>query len=53
MTDANRLSRSGTVMAKLSMVGDLLVLQLLFLLCSLGVVTLVPAAFACSAISSR
>jgi len=46
VTDANRLSRSGTVMAKLSMVGDLLALQLLFLLCSLGVVSLVPAAFA-------
>jgi uncharacterized membrane protein YesL len=46
VTDANRMSRSSTLMAKLSMVGDLLVLQLLFLLCSLGVVTLVPAAFA-------
>jgi uncharacterized membrane protein YesL len=34
------------VIAKLSVVGDLLMLQFLFLLCSVGIVTLVPAAFA-------
>jgi len=33
-------------MTKLSLVGDVLTLQFLFLLCSFGIVTLVPAAFA-------
>ncbi|MGW6281493.1 DUF624 domain-containing protein [Kribbella sp. NPDC055071] len=39
-------SRTNTVMAKLSMVGDLLMLQLVFLVLSLGIITLFPAAFA-------
>jgi uncharacterized membrane protein YesL len=47
VTEANRVSRTTTsVMAKVSLVGDLLMLQLLFLICSVGIVTLVPAAFA-------
>jgi uncharacterized membrane protein YesL len=33
-------------MAKVALVGDLLMLQLLFLICSIGIVTLVPAVFA-------
>ncbi|TWD80958.1 putative membrane protein YesL [Kribbella amoyensis] len=39
-------SRTNVVMAKLSIVGDLLLLQLLFLVLSFGIVTLFPAAFA-------
>jgi uncharacterized membrane protein YesL len=39
-------SRTNVVMAKLSLVGDLLMLQLVFLVLSVGVVTLFPAAFA-------
>ncbi|ONI67462.1 hypothetical protein BWI15_30525 [Kribbella sp. ALI-6-A] len=39
-------SRTNVVMSKLSLVGDLLMLQLVFLLFSVGIVTLFPAAFA-------
>lgn len=39
-------SRTNTVMAKLSLVGDLLMLQLVFLVLSLAIITLFPAAFA-------
>ena len=38
--------RTNTVMAKLSMIGDLLMLQLVFLVLGFGIVTLFPAAFA-------
>jgi uncharacterized membrane protein YesL len=38
--------RTNTVLAKLSMIGDLLMLQLVFLVLSIGIVTLFPAAFA-------
>jgi uncharacterized membrane protein YesL len=38
--------RTNAVMAKLSMVGDLLLLQIVFLVLSFGIVTLFPAAFA-------
>jgi len=38
--------RTNTVVAKLSMIGDLLMLQLVFLVLSAGIVTLFPAAFA-------
>jgi uncharacterized membrane protein YesL len=34
------------VLSKLSLIGDLLMLQLVFLVCSVGIVTLYPAAFA-------
>ncbi|MEV6287100.1 DUF624 domain-containing protein [Kribbella sp. NPDC051770] len=44
MSEAGR--RTNVVMAKLSLVGDLLMLQLTFLLLSFGIVTLFPAAFA-------
>jgi uncharacterized membrane protein YesL len=46
VTEANGASRTTAVMAKVSVVGDLLMLQLLFLICTIGIVTLVPAAFA-------
>jgi uncharacterized membrane protein YesL len=46
VTEANQASRTTTVIAKVSLVGDLLMLQLLFLICMVGIVTLVPAAFA-------
>lgn len=39
-------SRTNVVMSKLSMIGDLLMLQLVFLVLSVGVVTLFPASFA-------
>ena len=39
-------SRATSVMAKLSMVGDLLMLQLVFLVLGFGIITLFPAAFA-------
>ena len=39
-------SRTSTVLSKLSMIGDLLMLQLVFLVLSFGIVTLFPAAFA-------
>ncbi|MGC4936417.1 DUF624 domain-containing protein [Kribbella sp. DT2] len=39
-------SRTNVVLSKLSLVGDLLMLQLVFLLLSIGIVTLFPAAFA-------
>ena len=39
-------SRTNSVMAKLSMVGDLLMLQLVFLVLGFGIITLFPAAFA-------
>lgn len=38
--------RTNTVMAKLSMIGDLLMLQLVFVVLSFGIVTVFPAAFA-------
>ncbi|MFI5691926.1 DUF624 domain-containing protein [Kribbella sp. NPDC051586] len=38
--------RTTTVLAKLSVVGDLLMLQLVFVVISLGILTLFPAAFA-------
>ena len=38
--------RMNTVFGKLSMIGDLLMLQLVFLVLSVGIVTLFPAAFA-------
>jgi uncharacterized membrane protein YesL len=38
--------RTNAVLAKLTMIGDLLMLQLVFLVLSVGVVTLFPAAFA-------
>jgi uncharacterized membrane protein YesL len=38
--------RMNTVFGKLSMIGDLLMLQLVFLVLSIGIVTLFPAAFA-------
>ncbi|TCO19236.1 putative membrane protein YesL [Kribbella steppae] len=38
--------RTNAVVAKLSMIGDLLMLQLVFLVLSIGIVTLFPAAFA-------
>ena len=38
--------RTNAVMAKLTMIGDLLMLQLVFLVLSLGIVTLFPAAVA-------
>ncbi len=41
-----RAGRTNTVMAKLSMIGDLLMLQLVFLVLSFGIITLFPAAFA-------
>ncbi|MDX6250789.1 MAG: hypothetical protein QOF10_4149 [Kribbellaceae bacterium] len=46
MSDAGGMSRSNVVLSKLSMVGDLLMLQLVFVVLSVGVVTLYPAAFA-------
>jgi uncharacterized membrane protein YesL len=39
-------SRTNSVLSKLSVVGDLLMLQLVFLVLSAGIVTLFPAAFA-------
>lgn len=39
-------SRTNAVLAKLSVIGDLLMLQLVFLVLSLGIVTLFPAAVA-------
>jgi uncharacterized membrane protein YesL len=41
-----RAGRTNTVMAKLSIVGDLLMLQLAFLVVGFGIITLFPAAFA-------
>lgn len=41
-----KAGRTNTALTKLSVVGDLLMLQLVFLVLSLGVVTLFPAAFA-------
>ena len=38
--------RTSTVLSKLSIIGDLLMLQLVFLVLSFGIVTLFPAAFA-------
>ncbi|MEV0284322.1 MULTISPECIES: DUF624 domain-containing protein [unclassified Kribbella] len=38
--------RTNAVLAKLTMIGDLLLLQLVFLVLSVGIVTLFPAAFA-------
>ena len=41
-----RAGRTSTVLSKLSIIGDLLMLQLVFLVLSFGIVTLFPAAFA-------
>lgn len=41
-----KAGRTNTVLTKLSVVGDLLMLQLVFLVISLGIITLFPAAFA-------
>jgi uncharacterized membrane protein YesL len=41
-----KANRTNTVLSKLAVVGDLLMLQLAFLVISLGVLTLFPAAFA-------
>lgn len=41
-----KAGRTTSVLSKLSVVGDLLMLQLVFLLISLGILTLFPAAFA-------
>jgi len=40
------VGRTNTVMAKLSIIGDLLMLQLAFLVLGFGIITLFPAAFA-------
>jgi uncharacterized membrane protein YesL len=40
------VGRTNVVLSKLSMIGDLLMLQLVFVVCSFGIVTLYPAAFA-------
>ena len=44
--DGGGVGRTNAVMAKLSMVGDLLMLQLVFLVLGFGIITLFPAAFA-------
>ena len=41
-----KANRTSTVLSKLAVVGDLLMLQLVFLVISLGILTLFPAAFA-------
>ncbi|MGZ0149404.1 DUF624 domain-containing protein [Kribbella sp. WER1] len=41
-----KANRTATVLTKLSVVGDLLMLQLAFLVLSIGILTLFPAAFA-------
>jgi uncharacterized membrane protein YesL len=41
-----KANRTSTVLSKLAVIGDLLMLQLVFLVISLGVLTLFPAAFA-------
>ncbi|TDU89481.1 putative membrane protein YesL [Kribbella voronezhensis] len=46
MSDAGGVGRTNAVLSKLSLIGDLLMLQLVFLVCSVGIVTLYPAAFA-------
>jgi uncharacterized membrane protein YesL len=46
VSDAGGVSRTNAVLSKLSVIGDLLMLQLAFLVCSVGIVTLYPAAFA-------
>ncbi|MFC4948586.1 DUF624 domain-containing protein [Pseudonocardia sp. GCM10023141] len=46
MAEAGRAGRSATVLAALTIAGDLLMLQLAFLVLGLGVVTLIPAAIA-------
>jgi len=46
VSDAGGVSRTNAVLSKLSVIGDLLMLQLVFLVCSVGIVTLYPAAFA-------
>jgi uncharacterized membrane protein YesL len=46
VSDAGGVGRTNAVLSKLSLIGDLLMLQLVFLVCSVGVVTLYPAAFA-------
>ena len=46
MSETGGAGRTGAVLSKLSMIGDLLMLQLAFLVCSVGIVTLYPAAFA-------
>ncbi|MFI5710686.1 DUF624 domain-containing protein [Kribbella sp. NPDC051620] len=46
MSQTSGAGRTNAVLSKLSVVGDLLMLQLVFLVLSLGIVTLYPAAFA-------
>jgi uncharacterized membrane protein YesL len=46
VSETGGAGRTGAVLSKLSMIGDLLMLQLAFLVCSVGIVTLYPAAFA-------
>lgn len=46
MSDAGGVSRTNAVLSKLTVIGDLLMLQLAFVVCSIGIVTLYPAAFA-------
>lgn len=43
---SNTNSRANVVLSKLTVIGDLLMLQIVFLVLSLGIVTLYPAAFA-------
>jgi uncharacterized membrane protein YesL len=46
VSETGGTGRTGAVLSKLSVIGDLLMLQLAFLVLSVGVVTLYPAAFA-------
>ncbi|MEV8377036.1 DUF624 domain-containing protein [Kribbella sp. NPDC056861] len=46
MSETGGAGRTNAVLAKLTVIGDLLMLQLVFLVLSVGVVTLYPAAFA-------
>jgi uncharacterized membrane protein YesL len=46
VSDTGGVGRTNAVLSKLSLIGDLLMLQLVFLVCSVGIVTLYPAAFA-------
>ncbi|GAA1602848.1 hypothetical protein GCM10009789_66080 [Kribbella sancticallisti] len=46
MSETSGAGRTGAVLSKLSLIGDLLMLQLAFLVLSFGIVTLYPAAFA-------
>jgi len=46
VSETGGAGRTNAVLSKLSVIGDLLMLQIVFLVLSLGVVTLYPAAFA-------